>query len=106
MINDIQTLLKNHLDDEGKLSQWPSKGIKKQAALQYIASKFERGADYTEAEVNAMINQWHTFNDTGILRKELINNNFLFRQRDGQRYWRGKDCELFSGVHLLPPLSL
>ena len=76
------------LDDDGKLKQWPRKREKKRAALLYLAERFEFDRDYTEKEVNAIIEAWHTFQDYFLLRRELVGNDLLRRKRDGSRYWR------------------
>jgi hypothetical protein len=79
------------LDDEGKVKIWPSKMKKKLAVLEYIADKFEPGKDYTEKEVNAIINEWHTFGDYFILRRGMADYKLLNRTKDGSRYWKGGD---------------
>ena len=45
-----QNELKNQLDNEGRLTLWPSKHILQLVALDYQASKFEAGRVYTEKE--------------------------------------------------------
>jgi len=78
------------LDDEGKIEQLPAKGQAKVAILEYLAGKFSFDMDYTEKEVNAIIDSWHTFGDYFLLRRELIDYQFLSRTIDGVRYWRNK----------------
>ena len=80
--------IKNFLDDSGKIKSWPSKYSKKVMVLEYLATKFEPGVDYTEKQVNEIINNWHKFNDYFILRRGLVDLKLLFRERDGSRYWR------------------
>ncbi len=48
-------------------------------ALFYLADKFEQKKTYTEPEVNALLNRWHTFEDPATLRRELYNCRFLDR---------------------------
>lgn len=85
--------LKNHLDDQGRLTEWPSprnkKGLQK-VALEYLASKFEMNTTYTEKEVNAILKNWHTFGDHAILRRELYDKCYFDRKNDGSQYWRTK----------------
>lgn len=76
------------LDGAGKIKQLPRKTEAKRAVLAYLAEKFTCGQDYTEKEVNAIIDSWHTFNDYFILRRELIDFGFMGRKRDGSRYWK------------------
>ena len=83
--------LKNHMDDQGRLTEWPSPRNKKglqMVALEYLASKFEIGATYTEKDVNAILKNWHTFGDHALLRRELYNKRYFDRKNDGSQYWR------------------
>ncbi len=89
-IMDYLTELKNYLDEEGRLKEWPSKRNKgkfRKLVLEYLASKFEPGTTYTEKEVNALLNQHHTFGDPALLRRELFENKLIDRKRDGSAYW-------------------
>jgi hypothetical protein len=83
--------LKNHMDDQGRLIEWPSprnkKGLQK-LALEYLASKFEMGVIYTEKEVNAILKQYHTFEDEALLRRGLYDKRYFDRKNDGSQYWR------------------
>ncbi len=79
--------LKNHLDIDGKLKWWPSKRSKQLLALDYLATKFEVGKVYSEKDVNDLLNQWHTFGDPALLRRELFDDALLNRQQDGTEYW-------------------
>ena len=71
-----------------KINQIPVKQSHKLLVLAYLASKFETGKEYTEAQVNAIIDEWHTFGDYFVLRRELIDNHFLKRLPNGSKYWR------------------
>lgn len=79
--------LKNFLNGDGQLKIFPAKRKMKLEALFYLAEKFEKGKEYTEKEVNALLNQWHTFGDPATLRRELYDFRFLGRSPDGSRYW-------------------
>ncbi|MDE7298760.1 MAG: DUF2087 domain-containing protein [Lachnospiraceae bacterium] len=82
--------LKNFLDADGRLVQFPAKRKMKLEALVYLAEKFETGRKYTEKEVNELLLSWHTFRDPATLRRELYNNRFLGRDADGALYWPEK----------------
>ena len=84
---DHLTLLKNFLDGENRLKAFPSKRKLQLCAVSYLAEKFEPGKIYTEREVNDLLNQWHTFHDPETLRRELFQNHYLDRRRDGSAYW-------------------
>lgn len=82
----MEEKLKNFLDDEKRLTGYPSKRKMKVIALFYLAQKFEKGKTYTEKEVNALLNRWHTFEDPATLRRELYNFRFLNRDEYGKGY--------------------
>lgn len=75
------------LDDQGRIKQIPVPMRTKIPVLSYLAGKFAKERIYTEKEVNAIIDQWHTFGDYFILRRLLIDYKFLERTPDGAKYW-------------------
>lgn len=75
-------------DESGKIVQLPSKIKARKAVLEYLANKFESGVTYTEKQVNEICEQWHSFGDFFLLRRELVDYGFLGRQTDGSEYWR------------------
>ena len=81
--------LKSYLDEQGRVKEWPSrnKGKFQKLVLEYLASKFEVDAIYTEKEVNALLNGHHTFGDPAMLRRELFERGLIDRKRDGSAYW-------------------
>jgi hypothetical protein len=79
--------LHHHLDGEGRLVRFPSRRQPRLWALLYLASRFEAGRSYSEAEVNDLLDAAHTFHDPATLRRELYDRGFLERERDGSRYW-------------------
>lgn len=74
------------LDGEGRLLQYPARRKKKDYALAYLAEKFAPDRDYTQAEVNDLLEAWHCFHDPATLRRELYNASFLDRTPDGRVY--------------------
>ena len=80
--------LKNFTDKEGKIRAWPSKLKDRTAFLSFLAAHFELGRIYTEKEVNQIINNLHSFNDSALLRRELFMNKHLDRKLDGSEYWK------------------
>ena len=75
------------LDKTGKIKQLPTKKMRREEVLRYLGEKFEDERIYTEKEVNAIIDDWHTFNDYFLLRRELIIAGVLARTSDGGKYW-------------------
>ena len=80
--------LRRFVDTAGRVTQWPVKRPTQDLLLQYLISKFEQGREYTEREVNALLNQWHTYKDHATLRRALFDAQLLNRTPDGARYWR------------------
>ncbi|HCF50293.1 MAG TPA: transcriptional regulator [Syntrophomonas sp.] len=74
------------LNNDGQIKQIPRPNRTKIPVLSYLASKFERERIYSEKEVNALIDRWHTFGDYFLLRRLLIDCGFLGRTADGAQY--------------------
>jgi hypothetical protein len=75
------------LDGEGRIKQIPVPNRTKMPVLAYLAGKFEKERQYSEKEVNKIIDMWHTFNDYFILRRLLVDYRFLDRTPNGAKYW-------------------
>ena len=84
-MNELLTPL---MDADGKIKRWPKKAAERTAVLEYFAEKFEKGKDFTESEVSAVIGSLHTFSDASMLRRELITAKLLNRTPDCRRYWK------------------
>lgn len=84
-----EPLLVHFLDNQGRVLDWPStKNQDAQMAVRfYLSTKFEPGRKYTEREVNDVLNQWATFGDWALLRRELFSSGLLHRMKDGSAYW-------------------
>lgn len=91
MKEETEKLLERFLDDEGRVKQLPSKSAPRDVVLCYLAQKFEFEVEYKEREVNAILTQWHTFNDYFILRRSLIEAGYLKRLNDGSKYWKNPE---------------
>lgn len=85
---EIDKTLKNFLDEEGRLAQWPAKRSKQLIVLKYLATKFGDEAEYSEKEVNQIIDNWHSFGDYFLLRRELVESGHLGRTPNGSKYWK------------------
>ena len=80
------------LNNYGKITQLSQKKKFRVATLCYLAEKFESKRNYTEKEVNAICNEWHTFGDYFLLRRELVDNGLLCRELNCSRYWKPKNA--------------
>jgi hypothetical protein len=85
---DAPEELRNFLDQQGRVESWPAKRKVQQVLLRYLAEQFEPGRRYTEREVNALLNEWHTFDDPATLRRDMYDERLIDRTRDGTQYWR------------------
>lgn len=83
---ELAYILRNFLDENGKLTAFPAKRKMKIYCLFYLTQKFDEGKDYTEREINDILLDWHTFADPATLRRELYDYGFLDRSRDGKVY--------------------
>lgn len=88
---ELEHILRNFLDGNRKLTAFPAKRKMKIYALLYLSNKFESGREYTERDINDILQDWHTFADPATLRRELYDYRFLDRSPDGRNYRRGKN---------------
>ena len=81
--------LNGYLDEEGKFAKLPGKRQKKKQAsmLEFLAEQFVKGKEYSEKEVNEILNQHHSFNDPATLRRMMFGSRLLGRTLDGRAYW-------------------
>jgi hypothetical protein len=81
--------LAKFLKPDGTIRQIPnsrSQPEKFRIILNYLISAFETGRNYTEKEVNGIIQRFN--DDIAGLRRDLVDGGLLARERDGSRYWR------------------
>lgn len=102
---ELTSILKNFLNESGKLTAFPAKRKMKIYALLYLAQKFEPNRDYAEREINDILLDWHTFADPATLRRELYDYRFLDRSPDGKIYQLAlqlseEDAEAWVQAHL------
>lgn len=84
------TELTAYLDDQERVIRWPSKRNRAKVqtlVLWYLTSKFTAGVRYSEKEVNALLNRYHTFGDPALLRREMFERGLIQRERNGSAYW-------------------
>jgi hypothetical protein len=75
-------------DEAGRLVRLPNKFSVQQMAMWVMWTRFAARRNYTEKEVNAILNSQHTFGDPATLRRELVNMKLLGRESDCSRYWK------------------
>ena len=89
------------MDEKGRIKTWAAKKEFKIEILKYISTKFEYGRFYSEKEVNAIIEDWHTFGDYFLLRRGLIDYWLLSRTKSGSRYWKEERDSNTSIIRLI-----
>ncbi len=91
---DLNSKLKNFLDDIGRVKIFPSKWKNKILILNYLASKFKKNITYSENGVNEILDKLHIFNDRCLLRRDLVNKKLLIRPKDCSSYTRICDIDI------------
>ena len=89
-MNGVLSDLSPFLDQNARLLAFPAKHKKKLLALWYLAGKIEAGRQYTEAELNDLLDEWTTFHDPATLRREMYNTSLLNRTNDCSSYWKAE----------------
>ena len=84
-VNYVMCELINELN---AIIRWPKKTSDKETVVKYLATKFKPDRKYTEKEINGIIDKNHLFNDTPLLRRELVSREFFAREDDGSVYWK------------------
>lgn len=69
-----------------KLKQFPAKDKKKIIVLRKIASKFVKGQEYSETEVNEILKA--IYDDYVSIRRALIEYGFMDRDKACTKYWK------------------
>jgi DNA-binding transcriptional ArsR family regulator len=86
-------LLRDLLDEQGRITRWSSKLKDQQAMLEYLVGKFEAERSYNEREVNDLLRHWYLDADFVLVRRSLVDAGLLRRTKDGTRYWRATNGE-------------
>lgn len=86
--DESECILRKHFSEEGglRLLSFPGKQKAKLVVLNRLAELFERGRRYSEEEVNRTLRA--VGDETGEIRRYLVDYGFLARKRDGSAYWR------------------
>ena len=75
------------MDANGIVLRWPRRSAERLAVLDHLARKFEAGRVYSEKEVNQRLNEFHSFGDWAMLRRELFAGGWLDRNPRTGQYW-------------------
>jgi hypothetical protein len=86
MKEDARKVLAGCLKADGTIIQIPAQPGRRKVILEYVLQAFEPGKVYKERDVNLLLARFHK--DTASLRRYLIDEGMLARERDGSKYWR------------------
>ena len=75
------------INEHDQIARWPKKASDKELVITFLGTKFENNHIYSEKEINRMIENHHLFEDTNLLRRELISQKLLSHHDDGIKYW-------------------
>ena len=79
-------VLKDYLTPDGRLREIPLVERKFMAVLRYVLKSFEAEREYSEKEVNALLQAFHP--DFATLRRGLIDLQWMERESNGRSYRR------------------
>lgn len=82
--DDREKVIKNYMDGNGALQQFPAKEKKKIILLREIVKNFKPDQAYTETEVNKILER--IYSDFATIRRALIEYGFLDRSEDCSVY--------------------
>lgn len=78
-----------HLFDKaGRMKSWPSRQSIQDLCLWTFWARLPAGEVMQERQVNDLLNIWHLFEDPAILRRTLVTQGMMTRNRDGTDYQR------------------
>jgi hypothetical protein len=89
--NEIPKELIRLLDSNNRVEYYPKKKrFLRPFIWNYIHSKIEENREYTEPEINAILQTWITFEDYVTIRRDLFENGYINRAIDGSKYWKAQ----------------
>ena len=95
--------LKPFLDEGGRLISLPAKYKKQLLAFWYLSEKIDADRQYTEPEINDLLDEWSCFPDPATLRRALCDSELLNRTADCKCYWKNQNditLEAFLQKHV------
>lgn len=84
----IRHELKSFMDEDGRITALPVKYKRRLIIYYYISEKIEAGKNYTESEINDILDSWTLFHDPATLRRGMFELSLLNRSEDCREYWK------------------
>jgi hypothetical protein len=86
--NTLDQEVKRFVDAHGRLTTWPlARQRDKVIVLEYLASFFRPGQEYSEKEVNETLLAHSRVKDPAALRRAMTEYHFMQRRPNGSAYW-------------------
>lgn len=92
-------------DAGGRMARWPAKTSVQGLCLWAIWSHLPARRTLSEAEVNRVIDGWHSFGDRALIRRSLIDHRLCSRTEDGSAYRRVEVAPTADALALLTALA-
>ena len=80
--------MNNLINEINQIIRWPKKRLEQDKVIKWLSRKFDYKKKYSEKEINKIIKEYHDFEDTPLLRRELISKKYLARHDNGSEYWK------------------
>lgn len=97
--------LARHFDPAGRLIRWPGKYSEQRLCLWVMWSRLPARQVMSEKQINQALNACHQFGDHALIRRELVDGNWLIRTRDGAEYRRVEQRPPADAVALIGQLA-
>lgn len=86
--HDLVEKVARHFDAEGNLVRWPGRTKQQELCLWVFWSRIPAETSFTEREISELLNGWHHFGDSALLRRSLYEYRLVQRTIDGRDYRR------------------
>jgi len=93
---DQKKMVTSYFQSDGSLKMIPTQFKKIQIVLECIIKSFKFNTYYSEKKVNEILKKYNP--DTAMLRRYLVDYQYLDRERDGSLYWRRDDPPSDPGI--------
>ncbi|MCF4098840.1 DUF2087 domain-containing protein [Maritalea mediterranea] len=90
-----------HIDAAGEMHRWPSRRRVQENCIWLFWAALPKGEHLHEREVNALLDQVHSFGDAALLRRMMVGLGLLTRNRDGSDYLRVEQKPPAEAVELI-----
>ena len=76
-------MIERFLNKRRQVAIWPAKDPMRILVLEYLIETFDLDMQYSERQVNDILNLWHTFADWALLRRDFFDRGYFDRELNG-----------------------